>query len=138
MVRIVLGILAGFVVWSIIWIGSDSVLRMLSPGWYGAEQVGLENAMYNQTSFTANTSVLLIGLVRSIFCSLLSGFIAAFVANEQLKAPLVLGVLLLIMGLLVQSMLGSLIPMWYNIVFLALLIPVTFLGAKLRGRMHSS
>ena len=33
MVRIILGIIVGFVVWSVLWVGSDAVMSVISSDW---------------------------------------------------------------------------------------------------------
>ena len=132
MVRIILGVVAGFVAWSILWVGSDQVLISASPSWYGAHQFQLENAMYNQTPFSADSTILILRLVSSVIFSLMSGFLAVVISNEQSRTTLILGVLLLITGILFQFMVWNYIPIWYHFVFLFLLIPVTIAGGKLR------
>jgi sugar phosphate permease len=113
-------------------VGGDEVFKMLSPGWYGVHQAGLERAIFNKTEFTADSTILIIGLVRSIIASIIAGFLAAFVANGNRNALLILSVLLLIVGILVQMSMGSQIPLWYNAIFLVLLIPMTILGGRLK------
>lgn len=132
MVKIVLGVIAGFIAWSIIWVGSDQVLMMASPSWYGAHQLGFEKAMVNQEPFTADTTILFMHLARAIVITLMSGFLAAFVSGENRRAPLILGVILLLVGITVQMMAWNYIPVWYHLVFLALLIPVSVIGGKLK------
>lgn len=128
----VLGVIAGFVAWSIVWVGSDQVLMMASPVWYGAHQLGFEMAMTNQESFTPDTTILLMHLVRSVIISIMSGFLAAFVAGENRRTPLILGIVLLAAGLLVEVMAWNYLPIWYHLIFLALIVPMTILGGKLK------
>ncbi len=132
MLRVILGIVAGFVAWSISWIGSDQVLQMLSPDWYGAHQAAFEKAVFNQTEFKADTAILTMHLVRSIIISIMSGFLAAFIASGNRNAPFGLGILLLAFGIFVQVMAWNYLPVWYHIVFLALLLPMTILGGRLK------
>lgn len=134
MVRIILGVVVGFIVWSILWVGSDQVLINVSSGWYGAHHRAFETAMFNQTAFTPDTGVLILHIVRSIVISLIAGFLAAFVAGENRKAPFALGILLLLFGLMVQVMVWSYMPLWYHAAFLLLLVPITVIGGKLRSR----
>ncbi|MEO8650404.1 MAG: hypothetical protein ABI539_14665, partial [Acidobacteriota bacterium] len=75
MVRIVLGVIVGFLVWSILWVGSDQVLMSLWPDWYGAHQLAFERAMSNKEPFVPDLTILMMHLVRSIIVSLISGFI---------------------------------------------------------------
>ncbi|NOT47932.1 MAG: hypothetical protein HOP17_09330 [Acidobacteria bacterium] len=134
MIRIILGVIVGFVVWSILWVGSDQVLINASKDWYGAHQFGLEKAMYNGEPFVADTTILIVGLLRSVIFSLMAGFLAAFIANENSKAPFALGVVLLLVGIGVQVAVWKYIPIWYHFLFLFLLIPVTVAGGRLRSR----
>lgn len=133
MVRIILGVVAGFIVWSILWVGSDQVLINLSRDWYGAHQHGFENAIINGQPFSADTTILVLHILRSIVFSLMAGFLAAFIANENRRAPLFLGVLLLLFGIMVQVMVWNYLPVWYHIVFLALLVPMTLIGGRLKS-----
>ena len=132
MVKIVLGVIAGFVAWSILWVGSDQLLMTASANWYGAHQLGFEKAYINGEPFTADTTILLMHIVRSIIISIMSGFLAAVVAGENRRAPLILGILLLLFGLVVEIVAWNYLPVWYHIVFLVLLIPMTLLGGKLK------
>lgn len=132
MVRIILGVVVGFIAWSILWLGSDQVLRSVSPGWYGAHAARFDTAEFNDPPFVANNSILILDLVRSVIISLMSGFLAVFVANEAKKTTLVLGVLLLAFGLYVQLSVWKYIPIWYHFLFLFLLIPMTIIGGKLK------
>ena len=80
MLRIILGVVAGFIAWTILWLGSDQVLASFSPGWYGSHQHGLEAALQNNTPFTADTAILLMHLGRAAIISIMAGFIGAVVA----------------------------------------------------------
>ena len=132
MLRIILGVVAGFIAWSILWVGSDQILISFSPSWYGNHQYGLEAAMQNRTAFTPDTAILLMHLGRAAIISVMAGFIAAVVAGENRKTPIALGVLLLIFGAAVQAYAWSYIPIWYHIIFLGLLIPMSILGGRLK------
>ena len=132
MVRIILGVVAGFIAWSILWVGSDQVLTMLSPAWYGAHQLETEVAMANQTPFAADNTIMLIRLVSSVVFSVMSGYLAVAVSNEQTKTTLALGILLLVFGLFVQISFWNYMPVWFHILFLLLLVPMTILGGKLK------
>lgn len=132
MVRVILGIVAGFIAWSILWIGSDQVLAMLSPGWYGAHQAAFERAMFNRSEFTPDTTILFLHIVRNAIISIMSGFLAAVIANGNRNASVGLGILLLAFGAFVEAMAWNYLPIWYHIIFLAILIPFTILGGRLK------
>ena len=133
MLRMILGIIIGFIVWSILWVGSDFVLAAVSPGWYGEHHTNLEAAVNNKTAFTPDSTILIGGLIRSVIFSLISGFIAAVIARENIKTTLGLGILLLLFGIFIQSIYWNYVPLWYHISFLLLLIPMTILGGKLKN-----
>lgn len=131
--KIILGVVVGFIVWLVLWIGSDLVLMTTLPNWYGRHQTEFEAAVNNQTPFAVDSMILIIGLIRSVIFSVISGFLAALIAKENNKSTLGLGILLLLFGILVQSIFWNYVPMWYHIPFLLLLIPMTTLGGKLKS-----
>ena len=131
MVRVILGVVAGFIAWSILWVGSDQVL-IGTIGWYGEHQRAFEKAMTNGDAFTADNTALAMNVVRSVIFSIMSGFLAAFISKENGRSPLILGILLLLFGLGVEITAWEFLPVWYHVVFLILLIPMTMLGGKLK------
>ncbi len=132
MVRIILGAIAGFIVWSILWVGSDEILMRISADWYGKHHNELKAAVEDRTAFMSDSTILLIGLVRSIIFSIIAGFTAASIAKENSKSTLAAGILLLLFGIFIQSIFWNYAPLWYHISFLVLLIPMTVLGGKLK------
>ena len=132
MLKIVLGVIAGFVAWSVLWIGSDQVLIMASPSWYGLHQDDFQLAMLNKDPFNPDATILVMNLVRAVIISIMAGFLAAFIAGENRRTPLILGILLFAFGLMVEIMAWNYLPIWYHLVFLALLIPFTVLGGRLK------
>ena len=132
MVRIVLGVIAGFFAWAIAWFGSEKILSAIWPESYGAHQRAFEAAVTNGGPFTADTTLLLIHIVLASIVSVMSGFLAARIAGENRRAPLVLGFLLLAFGLLKAVLSWPYVPIWYHVIFTALLIPMTILGGRLK------
>jgi hypothetical protein len=66
----------------------------------------------------------------------IAGFVAAVIAGENKRAPLILGVLLLAFGLLKLVMSWQFVPIWYHLTFTAMLLPLAVAGGKLRwGRL---
>jgi len=131
----ILAIVGGFLAWSILWVGSDQVLMSLSPDWYGAHQLAFEKAFTNKTPFEANTTILFLHLVREVVITLAVGYLTAFIAGENKRSTMILGVLLLLVGIAVEAAAWNYIPVWYHIVFLLLLVPVTVAGGRLRSRL---
>ncbi len=122
MVRIILGIIVGFCVWTAIFIGGEEVLRAIVPGVVAPVDV----------TYFDSVGVLLGYLVRSMIASILAGLTAVLVASENSKTPLILGIILLAVGIMVQIGAWNVLPVWYHLVFLALLVPMTILGGKLK------
>ena len=120
--KIILGVIAGFIVWTIIFVGGESALRAISPSLAAPENAA-----------SVDSAALLISyLIRSIIASILAGLTSALVAGENARTPLILGFVLLLVGLLVQIGSWSILPIWYHLTFLILLIPMTILGGKLK------
>lgn len=71
-------------------------------------------------------------IVRGSIVSIMSGFLAAVIASENRRSPVILGVLLVAFGLLIVFMSWSYIPFWYHVIFTLLLISMTILGGKLK------
>ena len=131
MVRIVLGVIAGFFSWMIAWFGIENILSAILPQWYGAPQLAFQKAIENGGQFTAETRLLLMHIVIVSIVSVMSGFLAALIAGENKRAPLVLGFVLLALGLLKAVMSWPYVPIWYHILFTALLLPMAIMGGKL-------
>jgi len=122
MIRIILGVIVGFIVWSVVFVGGEALLRAIAPGVVAPPEV----------TYFDTVSVLLGYLVRSMIASILAGLTAVLVSAENSKTPLILGIVLLAVGIMVQMAAWSVLPVWYHLVFLALLIPMTILGGKLK------
>ncbi|HYV39924.1 MAG TPA: hypothetical protein VE988_29830 [Gemmataceae bacterium] len=131
MLRIVLAVIAGFFAWSILWFGGEKILSAIWPDGYGVHQQAFEAAIKNGGEFTADTTLLLIHIVLGSIVSVMSGFLAARISGENKRAPLVLGFLLLAMGLLKMVMSWPYVPIWYHVIFTALLLPMTMMGGRL-------
>lgn len=121
MLKIILAIIAGFVLWSFLWVAGDAVLRAVWKSY--DESVAV-------MSFSA--AMLIVPLILSAIVSIISGYIAALIAGENSKSPLILGVILLLVGILVQMSVWEQIPLWYHLTFWILLVPMTILGGKLK------
>ena len=130
MLRIILGIIAGFFVWLIAWFAGEKIISAIWPE-FGVHQAAFQAAIENGASFTANTTMLLTHIVLASIVSVLAGFLAALIAGENKRAPLVLGFLLLALGLLKAVMSWPYVPIWYHVIFTAILLPMAIIGGKL-------
>ena len=117
-----LGVVAGFVLWSVLWLCYNQLL--LKAGVLPSDL---------SRPLTAPTPLLLL-LAGSVVFSLVSGYVTARLAGEPSTMPaLVLGILLLAVGIFFQLKMWNVIPAWYNVIFLVLLIPMTLAGARMRS-----
>lgn len=133
MVRIVLGVVVGFFAWAIVWFGIEKALSAILPEWYGAPQAAFQAAVENGGQFTAETRLLLSHIFIGSIVSLFAGYLAALIAGENKSAPLALGILLLLgIGVVKVVMSWPYVPIWYHIIFTAILLPLAVIGGKLR------
>lgn len=130
MLRIVLGVVAGFIAWMILWVGIEKIISAIWPA-FGVHQKAFEEAIKNGGQFTADTSALLTHIVLGSIVSAIAGALAALVAGENSRAPLFVGILLLAMGILKAYMSWPYVPIWYHIIFTLLLLPLAIVGGKL-------
>lgn len=131
MVRVVLGVIAGFFGWAILWFGCETVLSSLWPA-FGVHQAAFQAAIESGGTFTADPTILVVHCVLAAIVSVVAGFLAAMIAGENKRAPMVLGFLLLAMGLLKAVMSWALVPTWYHVIFTAILPLMTILGGRLK------
>jgi hypothetical protein len=132
MLRIVLGVISGFFAWVIVWVGVEKILSAIWPEWYGAPQRAVQRAIENGGEFTAETRLLLSHIVIASAVAMISGFLASLVAGENKRTPLILGFLLVAIGLLKVAMSWPYVPIWYHLIFTAILLPMAILGGKLK------
>ena len=133
MIRIVLGVITGFFAWLIVWVGSEKILSVIWPEWYGAHQLAFTAVIKSGGQFSADTTILLMHIVCASVVSVMAGFLAALIARENKRAPLILGLLLMALGLMKAVMSWPYVPIWYHVIFTALLIPMTMMGGKMRA-----
>lgn len=130
--RSILGAIVGFVVWSVIWVGSEKAMSAIWPDWYGVHQVAFEKAVTEGGDFTPDTTILVMNIFRGSIIAILSGWLAASIARENRRAPLTLGILLAAFCVVIMSMSMSYIPIWYPIIFTIVLIPMAMWGGRLK------
>ncbi len=131
MVRIILGVIAGFIVWSIVWVGSEQTLGRFWAE-FGTHSLEAEKALTNNTALDTSPIIAIANLIRSFLTSIIAGYLAALVAGEFKKSTMILGVILLAVGVTVEYMFWNLAPVWYHVLFVLFLLPMTILGGRLR------
>jgi hypothetical protein len=130
MLRTVLGVIAGFFGWLIVWVGCEKTLSAIWPA-FGVHQHAFEEAIKNGGQFTADARMLLTHIVVGSMLAVLSGALAALIAGENTRAPLFVGLLLLALGILKAVMSWQHVPIWYHVIFTAILLPMAIIGGRL-------
>jgi len=75
--------------------------------------------------------MLLTQFVLGSLVSVMAGALAALVAGENSRAPLVVGLVLLALGILKAVMSWQYAPIWYHVIFTAILLPMAVIGGRL-------
>ncbi len=132
MVKVIFGIIAGFIVWSIVWVGGDATFANFSPGWYAKHSAAAELALANGTTLASDPLISVVNLGRSFLTSIIAGYMAALVAGEYKKSTMILGVILVAVGIAVEFLMWNIAPVWYHVLFVLFLLPMTILGGRLR------
>jgi hypothetical protein len=134
MLRVISGVVTGFITWMVVWIGIEKILSGIFPVAYGVPQKAFEMAIKNGGAFTPDSTLLLSHIVIVTVVAALSGFVASKVASGSQRAPMVLAFVLLAVGVMKAAMTWSLVPIWYHIAFTAILVPMTILGGRWNSR----
>ena len=122
MLRGILAVAVGFLVWSILWVGSNAVIVGAFP-----QAVG-EDGSFSGIGF------MILCLVDSVAFSIFSGWLTAFVAGRrETRYAAILGVVLLAVGVFVQVQYWHTAPVAYHLSFLVLLFPMAWFGGRLRA-----
>jgi hypothetical protein len=130
MIRIILGVIAGFIAWLVVWIGVEKIISAIWPA-FGAHQKAFEDAIKNGGQFMADTTMLLTHIIAGSIIAVMAGSLAALIAGENSRAPLFVGILLFAMGIAKAVMSWQYVPLWYHVIFTALLLPMAIIGGKL-------
>lgn len=126
MLRSILAVIAGSVVWMVTALGMDAILMSIWPQWFSAG------------GRVESVPLLLFSMSYSLLFGVLGGYVTAVVARRaEVKHALALGILQLLMGIAATIKFWDTAPAWYHIIFLSLLIPAILLGGWLRAnRRH--
>jgi hypothetical protein len=134
--RTLIGVVAGFIAWLFVWLGVEMVLSAIWPTWFGAHQRAFQAAITNGAPFTPDATILLIHVVSAAAIAALSGVIAARLAGDRVRTPLVMGIVLLVLGLMKAMMSWSLVPIWYHVLFTAALLVMAIVGGRSAAQRH--
>ena len=121
--RATAAVVAGAAVWAILWAGGTQ-----------ASMAALPDILAPNQPIT-HTGILLGYIAYSVVLSLLAGYVTAAVAGvNPMPAVWSLAVLQLALGIFFEISYWSLMPAWYHLIFLALLVPATVYGGTIRAR----
>ena len=110
------------VLWSVLWIATNAALAALFPDIIVPEQ------------YVGHLGILLTFLTASVTYSVAAGYLTGMIAaRHHVKHGLALGIVQVAVGITMQTMFWDLLPVWYHLTFLALLIPGNVAGAAIRG-----
>jgi hypothetical protein len=122
MLKSILAVIAGSVVWMATALGTDVFLMNVFPNWFG------------EGGRVDSVPVLLLMMCYSLGFSVLGGYVTGLIAGRaEVKHALALGLLQLAMGAVATAQHWDQAPAWYHVVFLALLVPANLLGGYLRA-----
>jgi len=120
--RVALGVVAGAVLWAVLWVGGTGAARAAMP------------ELLDPSQRLDHAGALLGFIAYSVVLSVAAGYVAAAVARASaMRAVWILAVLQLVIGIAVEVSYWNLMPVWYHLVFLALLIPATVYGGRMRA-----
>ena len=115
--RSIAAVLAGMVVFSVLWIGSNAALAAAYP----------DIIMAGQPLF--HVPMLLTLIAVCVVCSVVAGYVTGMTAaRNAVRHAWALGVAQLALGIFFEVSSWNLLPVWYHLVFLVLLIPGNVFG----------
>lgn len=121
--RSVLAVLAGAVVWAVLWLAGTSGLAALFPAHTAPDEP------------VTHVGIMLFLIAFSVALSVLAGWTTGRVSTVRpVRDATILAVLQLALGIGFQTSAWSLFPLWYHLVFLALIVPATVYGGRLAER----
>jgi hypothetical protein len=114
-----MSVVLGYVVWTSLWLGGNA----------GLTAVGVLRA--EPAPAMDDVGALIALLVVSAVCSFCAGWTLGRVAIRDARVPFIaLSALLIASGIFFQSQVWHLMPLWYHVTFLLLLVPVTAAGKR--------
>lgn len=123
--RIALGIITGYVTWTVLWLAGNAAL---GASFRDAYQAFADGGRFDDPMLLA------FSLVLSVVCSVVAGFAAAKVGREQASAAVWgAAIALLATGIGVQVSAWDRMPIWYHLVFLVLIVPACRIGGSKAG-----
>ncbi len=119
--RTIGAVVAGVVLWGVLWNGGTAGLMAAGVTTAGEPITGVG---------------VLLGLIAySAVLSVVAGWVTAAIKGgpDPMGAVKALAAVNLLIGIAVEVMYWSLMPAWYHIVFLALVVPMTLVGGRMKA-----
>jgi len=121
-VRITLSVIAGVVLWGVLWNLGSMLTMSLFP-----DQVQPEQPI-------ASVGILIGLIVYSVILSVGAGFSTAKIGKEHARSAVhILAGVQFAIGAFFEYTYWELMPAWYHIIFVALVIPFTVIGGNKAG-----
>lgn len=121
MIRSVVAVIVGDLIWGFLWVSANSVVATSFP------------SSLSEGGRFEHMPTLLFFVFFSIALSILAGYLTALIAGRrEIAHAIALGILQLAIGIMVTAQNYDLAPLWYHIVFLLLLIPGNISGGYFR------
>lgn len=117
MLKQLIGIVVGYLTWTVVFLGGSAAVRAVLAGVHDAE------------GMTRDPMALVLYLVLSFAASFLAGLVTARL-SDALRPVWILAALLLATGIPVQMSAWDQLPVWYHLVFLGMLVPMTLAGGR--------
>jgi hypothetical protein len=117
--RIAGAVLAGAVLWAVLWVGGAAIAQNI---WSGILAPGQP---------VTHTGALLGYIAYSVLVSVASGYVTARIARGHLRAVHILAGIQLALGIAIEGAGWNLTPAWYHITFLVLLVPAIVFGGRM-------
>jgi hypothetical protein len=117
MLKAILGVVAGLVVFMIVVTIAGPILRVTWPAYVSVA-----------ATFQFTLPMLLTRLSIGAVATLAAGLVTALIARRSLRPALATGVVLLAGFLPQHIMIWAKFPVWYHLTFLLSLLPLTWLG----------
>ena len=123
MLRSTLAVIAGFALWTVLWLAANRALTAAMSD------------SFNEDGVTDNNVVMIVAILLSVIFSMLAGYTTATVAKvNEMKPVVVLAVIQVVIGTIKEISYWNVIPIWYHVILLVLLAPSIIIGGRLALR----
>ena len=124
--RAIAGVVGGFLLWTVLWLGFSFVAQAALPGIIDPERP------------LTHTGVLLGYVAYGAIISVVAGYVCAAIRRDSpMKTVWIFASIQLVTGIGFEVSYWEMTPVWYHLVFLALIVPATVWGGRLRAARAS-